>query len=835
MTEKVFDFNTHPLTSRLQNVKSAGQNKWIASCPCGQNHKHGDKNQSLSVAYDPQREKLLVYCFTGCTVSEICAAVGCSVADLFTGRKNPADFLTWYAAQNGLTFVEAYSYNYGPYKDDLYKVRFVNQYGEKDFRWTHGEPKNKSGFAMRHSGTHRLYVAGNIDDDVILLVEGEKDADTVRTVTGYTAVSAEDGASKNHSKWKKEYTKQLSGKTVYILWDNDEVGKTFAAIEANALHGTAKEVYLLDLSQHWPMCPEKGDITDYLYEVGPEQTAETIKELMSSAEPYTPAEGVVGWDDTITKDYPPETIDPETGEIITGPAAEGTLPDGGKIYQAKTITPAAPDPSAPWDHIETEPPLPEFPLHRFPDHVREHIEAFAKQTGVNKDYCAAAVLGTVSAVTVGHVDILFNNHREPIQLYTVFVGSSGSYKSSVIKHFLKPANEFLRRANNDVKKHNKRIKSEITDLENEIKTKKKKAKDQPDDQKIKEIEAQIEEKKKEYKSNYPVPWDDVTPESLVNAMQYSCGAANIATAEGNIINVICGRSYTQRGAIQNIDVFLKAYDGEPIHQNRVTSGEIDIERADLSMLISLQPALLERLCNSADAVGRGLDPRFLIFAPQEKDQDIDHTIDSQMEPTSKWSETIGLIAFGHISPMGIRSVMALDDEADKIIRQFWNYEAEVKRQRGRNDNDSITSWLSKMHGKALRVAAILALLNNPNTSAIRAADAENAVALFKEYFIPHFIAAHEDTSFFTREDRQIIGWIIRSAKRTGKDTFKERDLMQHARQLTAFKGKRGQENLRETLGMLVAHHYIRPGISEKSSTGRGPAARTWQINPELLG
>lgn len=72
------------LLSRLERVKRTGPETSIASCP-GPLHAHGDRHPSLSV-----REKsdgiILLKCWTGCSASEIVAAVGLDLSDLFPPR-----------------------------------------------------------------------------------------------------------------------------------------------------------------------------------------------------------------------------------------------------------------------------------------------------------------------------------------------------------------------------------------------------------------------------------------------------------------------------------------------------------------------------------------------------------------------------------------------------------------------------------------------------------------------------------------------------------------------------------------------------------------------------
>ena len=545
-----------------------------------------------------------------------------------------------------------------------------------------------------------------------------------------------------------------------------------------------------------------------------------------AGDPYR-FEWTLNFDGSIQK-----VIEKETGEIVYEKVSGFDV----RQANANAESPSFVDPAAPWEPIVKGKALPRFPLEQFPAWIQEHIKSFAAVTGVSADYCAAAVLGTISAVTVGHCVIPFNGtHREPIQLYSIFTGSSGTMKSSVIRHFMEPANEYLRKNNDKTMKANYAIKKEIESIEKEISIEKKAGK-KANLEKIRELTARIDQKRQERHSSFPVPWDDVTPESLLTAMNFSRGTANIATAEGNIINVICGRSYTQRGAVQNIDVFLKGADGESIHNFRVTSGEIDIPRADISMLLAIQPGLLERLCTSADAISRGLAQRFLIYAPEDTQNAIDHTAPVFMDPAhiERWNDHIKYIAARFMDPDGDCKQMPLEPAADRIIREFWNYESQLKTERGPGDDESITSWIGKLHGKALRVAALLALLRDKDAQTITKQDAEISIYLFKQYYIPHFIGAFEHADNLTREQRQIVNWITRNAERTGrKEQFTQRELWMDIRQRSAFAGRLGRDLFAAALAELQEKNYIRPAALVKTPSGRGRPGNAWQINPEL--
>ena len=68
--------NINEILARLDAVRSRGTNRWQARCPA-----HEDRNPSLAIAEGERG--LLVKCWAGCTVHEICRALGLSVGELF--------------------------------------------------------------------------------------------------------------------------------------------------------------------------------------------------------------------------------------------------------------------------------------------------------------------------------------------------------------------------------------------------------------------------------------------------------------------------------------------------------------------------------------------------------------------------------------------------------------------------------------------------------------------------------------------------------------------------------------------------------------------------------
>lgn len=291
------------ICSRFQHVEGKGDVRQ-ATCPCP-GHANGDKKPSVRLTYDSHRRMTLMYCHTdpeNHNAKAICAAIGITLADLHdepmkekSEAEKVADFMRWWAERNGEKFEAAYSYNYGQFQDGLYKIRLRDKDNEKDFRWIIRDPSRKSGFRMTaaHKGSpSRLYVVGSLSAGSVFVVEGEKDADNLHRLMGITTVCSENGATKSKDpgkKWSPEYNAQLAGKTVFILFDNDTSGRSFAALEAAQLLPHAEKVYLLDLFKVWPDAPEKSDISDMIALMGDEMTRKHLEILMQGATEYTAA------------------------------------------------------------------------------------------------------------------------------------------------------------------------------------------------------------------------------------------------------------------------------------------------------------------------------------------------------------------------------------------------------------------------------------------------------------------------------------------------------------------------------------------------------------------
>ncbi|EOZ4813242.1 VapE family protein [Pseudomonas aeruginosa] len=161
---------------------------------------------------------------------------------------------------------------------------YVSEAGELLFQVCRMDPKdfrqrkpNGSGWSWSVKGVqqvpYRLPQMLEQPDSLVFVVEGEKDADAL-TAAGLVATCNAGGANK----WPNALAPHFAGRHVVILPDNDDAGRSHAAMVAGKLAGVAASVRVLEL----PGLPQKGDVSDWL------DAGHDAAELLAMAENLPP-------------------------------------------------------------------------------------------------------------------------------------------------------------------------------------------------------------------------------------------------------------------------------------------------------------------------------------------------------------------------------------------------------------------------------------------------------------------------------------------------------------------------------------------------------------------
>jgi 5S rRNA maturation endonuclease (ribonuclease M5) len=293
--------NAADFAKRL-DAKQSGAS-WAAKCPA-----HEDNRASLSIG-EGHDGRALIHCHAGCSNESVVHAMGLELRDLF--------------ADSGTSKEPVSTYDY---TDEHGALLFqVCRFFPKDFRQRRPDPAG--GWLWNLNGTRRvLYRLPELRAAIaagkrVFVVEGEKDADTVRGA-GYTATCNSAGAGK----WRPEYTAELKGANVVIVADKDEPGRKHARDVATSLAGIAKAVAIVEAA-------EGKDVSDHL--AAGRKLAELVP--VELKEPEKAADGLTHIRDLLAE--PDDAVSWIVDGLLPagGMSVFGGKPKGGKSTTARAI------------------------------------------------------------------------------------------------------------------------------------------------------------------------------------------------------------------------------------------------------------------------------------------------------------------------------------------------------------------------------------------------------------------------------------------------------------------------------------------------------------------
>ena len=253
----------------------------MVQCPA-----HDDNAASLHVA-PGDRHPVLMTCHAGCSIDAILDAEsrygGITGQDLMAPRDESwvGDEKVWTPAGDA-----SHVYQYVDENSELLfeVLRVPLPGGKKTFRQRAPIPGPKPWKWVMDGVRRVLYhlpevLAAKAEGRLIYVVEGEKDADSLRSRCGVTATTSPMGAGK----WQESYSETLAGANVVIIADADATGRAHAR--------AVREDLLLrgcTVSIKEPMNGQK-DVTDHLNAGG---TLESLLETRPDEEDKRPSLGV---------------------------------------------------------------------------------------------------------------------------------------------------------------------------------------------------------------------------------------------------------------------------------------------------------------------------------------------------------------------------------------------------------------------------------------------------------------------------------------------------------------------------------------------------------------
>ena len=461
--------------------------------------------------------------------------------------------------------------------------------------------------------------------------------------------------------------------------------------------------------------------------------------------------------------------------------------------------------------------LPEFPTDALPPAVRNYVNAVAETTQTSADMAAVASLAILSICLQGKYRIWGKpDWSEPLNTYCVIVLPPAERKSAVISLMTAPLEEYEQEVNADLdtqiiesQMRKTVLEKERRMLEDRVSKGKAEATELAD--KAKEISA--------FQETRPLKLfvDDVTAEKLASVLAENRNKAAIVSAEGGIFDILNG-IYTKNA---NIDVFLKGHSGDTIRVDRIGRSSESIVHPTLTMLLAVQPGVLNGMMSNDTFRGRGLTARFLYSIPK-----------SSLGVRSFHTEPIPETVKTKYTKL-IRSLLEVDckedpiqlsEDATSVLKKLYL----DNERRLCTDLAEIADWAGKYVGAVLRIAGLLHAAQHHgflDFTEVSAETMENAVRI-GQYFLEHAKAAY---CLMGADPVNKQGeYLLDAIKRNQISEFSRRDAMRLCRRFHT------TESLQPVLNRLCEYGYIAPKTTEPAlGVGRRPS-EVYLTNPCLL-
>lgn len=493
-----------------------------------------------------------------------------------------------------------------------------------------------------------------------------------------------------------------------------------------------------------------------------------------------------------------------------------------------------------------------FPLHALSPAWKTWVEDAARLQRVSPDIAGTNSLGALSAIAAWRdVPLLVADGAlvTSLNLYTVAIEESGANKSSIHNLAIAPLAEIEAGLRDDPSKSRERehaaaehtaavakVKALTEQLEKQARTEAegKAWKGQSRDAltaALADAELALKELPRPRKPRLLA--DDATPESLVPLLANN-PAICLATSEAQGVFALFTGRY---GKGANLELLLKAFDGDSHHVDRRGGEPLYLPRPYLALVLSAQPVTVMRLAGfDGDLYERGLIARILWSYPSTlcgyRDSPPDEGVSSSV--AAGYREMFQRI-HGLVSPVDDRGTpcpMRLTDEARALTREF--YRATEPRIAEGADWAWCRSVVSKMRTQVLRIAGLLHLCDGRSPNEPITADVVGRALELAHYYLDmgqRVLGAMREDSELTAA-RDLWQFAMRHAtphaELGGMCCISQRDLYQSC------KGKfQRVADLQAPLDQLVSHGYV--AIVRRMNAGPGRPPSPWIVlNPEAL-
>lgn len=358
---------------------------------------------------------------------------------------------------------------------------------------------------------------------------------------------------------------------------------------------------------------------------------------------------------------------------------------------------------------------PEFPVDTLPKPYKDYVTALSNNIQVPVDMVGVAVLGILGGCLQKRYEInAIDKFTVPLGLYTLVVAAPGERKSAVFDEVVRPIAELEAKLWKDYEaiRHENEIEEALAEDEfKQIKRSIIKKKNPEDREALKAELLDLKEKIEACQKKHPpsLYMDDTTKEALEQELARNGGRMIIMSDEGDLFANMMGL-YTS--GVHNMSTFLKGHSGSSGKVHRVGREAVYLPKSNLSILLMVQPIIIETIMNDAVMRGRGMNARFLYTYPESMvgDRSIEDAITVPPKVDADYYNAVrSLYEDNYITQDAVPKQITLEGDAQTA---YVGYES-ILEHRQKGDMKDISDWGSKLGGEMLRLVGILHCAENP--------------------------------------------------------------------------------------------------------------------------
>lgn len=473
--------------------------------------------------------------------------------------------------------------------------------------------------------------------------------------------------------------------------------------------------------------------------------------------------------------------------------------------------------------------LPAFPVECLPPVLRDMAQAAAVNLQVAVDMTAVAGLAVMALCVQGKFMINPKpGWMEQLNLYAAVVARPSDRKTPALALMSRPVYAFEKEENErraplveEYRTKREVLSKRIANLK-ELAAKPTPSKGKPvtlDD--ITELQYELADLEREAVKPLRLLADDTTPEALASLMAVNDGKMGIVSDEGGVFDILAGK-YSNGKA--NMDVFLKSYTGAPLRIDRKGRPPETIDHPTLTMLLMVQPVVLEAIMGNHDFAGRGFLARPLYALPVST---VGRRVyeSAPIPPQIEGAYSLLVQTLLAIQDIGEARIIKVTPEAHQEAKRF--FEAlEPRLADDLGDLGDLEGWGGKYHGQVMRIAGILhcCLYAQQAAQVPLTAETMQAAETIGEYFLAHARAAFQIMGITEGQDSKDAKYILKRLEADGRTEISKRDLYQLCN------GKfKDVDSMEPGLNVLTGRGYVR---IDRVKTGGRPTEKIY-INPKL--